>query len=129
MQEINRLKQLRDQIIGIEMHLTVVQADLGAIDRDIEFLEDLALVLTENISVLKSDKIIAVASEYKKAVEELKTVDTNLQYYFAMKATLTRDYNRHMQMREDSIVEYEALKEYVDNRRVVLQFDLAKRKK
>lgn len=129
MQEINRLKQLRDKIIGIEMHLSMVQHDLSAIDRDIEFLNDLALVLKENIEVLKSDGIIAIASEYKKAVEELKVVNTNLQYYSSMKITLNRDYDRHMKMRDDSIAEYEELKKHLDSRKVILLFDQSKRKK
>jgi hypothetical protein len=129
MQEINRLKQLRDQIIGIEMHLDLVQNDLSAIDRDIEFLQDLALVLNENIEVLKTDGIIAVASEYKKAIEELKTVKTNLEYYFDMKNILTRDSVRHTKMREDSILEFEELKKKMDSRKVILLFDQSKRKK
>ena len=129
MQEINRLKQLRDQIVGIEMNLSLIQSDLTAIDGDIKFLEDLALVLKENIEVLKSDKIIAVASEYKRTLAELKTVKENLNFYIRTKQDLLRNKERHDRMREASLAEYESLKKQIDNRKVILLFDPTKRKK
>jgi hypothetical protein len=129
MQEINRLKQLRDQILGIEMHISLLHNDLIVIDRDIDFLKDLALVLNENIEVLKTDGIIAIATEYKKAMDELKVVNKNLEYYLDMKDTLTRESVRHIKMKEDSILEYEELKKRIDSQRVVLVFDQSKRKR
>lgn len=128
MQEINRLKQLRDQIVGIEMHLSLIQSDLIAIDGDIKFLEDLALVLTENIEVLKSDKIIAVASEYKRAVAELKTVNQNLKFYIQTKVQLVQTQARHEKIMNESLLEFEELKKHVDNRKIILLFDQTKRK-
>lgn len=128
-QDLQRLKQLRDHIVGVEMHLTMIQADLGAIDRDIQFLEDLALVLRENIEVLKSDKIIAVASEYKKAVDELKTVNKNLSYYMSMKFKLNKDFDKYSRIRDNSIADFDALKKEIDGRKVILLFDPSKRKK
>ena len=127
-QDLVRLKQLRDHIVGVEMHLTMLQTDLHAIERDIKFLEDLALVLRENIQVLKSDKIIAVASEYRKAVEELATVNKNLGYYTSMYSKLTKDFDKYMKIRDNSIFEYENLKRQVDSRKVILLFDPSKRK-
>ncbi len=128
-QDLHRLKQLRDHIVGVEMHLTMIQADLGAIDRDIKFLEDLAIVLKENIEVLKSDKIIAVASEYKKSIEELKTVNKNLSYYFSMRFKLNKDFDKYSKIRDESIADFDALKKELDGRKVILLFDPSKRKK
>ena len=127
--ELQRLKQLRDHIVGVEMHLNMIQTDLGAIDRDIKFLEDLALVLTENIEVLKSDKIIAVASEYRKVVEELRTVNKNLSYYISMKSKLTREFDRYTRIRDNSMEEFNELTKQIDSRKVILLFDPSKRKK
>jgi hypothetical protein len=106
----------------------MLQTDLHAIERDIKFLEDLALVLRENIQVLKSDKIIAVASEYKKAVEELATVNKNLGYYTSMYSKLTKDFDKYVKIRDNSIFEYENLKQQIDGRKVILLFDPSKRK-
>lgn len=129
MQEINRLKQLKDQIVGIEMHLKLIESDLIAIEGDIAFLEDYASVLKENISVLKSDKIIAMASEYKKAVVELKQAEENLKHYRAMKSQLNANYEKHLSLKEKSLFEYEELKKQIDSRKVLLLFDPSKRKK
>lgn len=128
MQEINRLKQLKDQIVGIEMHLSLIQSDLISIDGDIKFLEDLALVLKENIEVLKSDKIIAVATEYKRAIAELKTVNINLDFYTRTKFELIQSKARHEKMKSDSLLEFEELRRHIDNRKIILLFDPTKRK-
>ena len=110
------------------MHLSLIQSDLIAIDGDIKFLEDLALVLTENIEVLKSDKIIAVASEYKRAVAELKTVNQNLKFYIQTKVQLVQTQARHEKIMNESLLEFEELKKHVDNRKIILLFDQTKRK-
>lgn len=128
MQDVNRLKQLRDQIVGIEMNISLIQADLIAVNGDIEFLENHATVLKENITILKSDNIIAVASEYKQVVIELKAVEENLVHYYNIRSQLHSKHAQHMRLKDISIIEFEDLKQQLDNRKVVLLFDPSKRK-
>lgn len=128
-QDLARLKKLRDQVVGIEMHISIVQADLLAIDRDIQYLDDLAVVLTENIQVLKSIGIIAMITEYKRSVQELKTVYENLEHYRNMKIQLNRDFDKHIKMRDSTLFDFEILKRQLDGRKVILLFDPSRRKK
>lgn len=128
MQAVDELKQLRDKVVGIEMHLSLLQSDLSAVARDIAFLEDLATVLRENKEVLKSDKVIAVAAEYKRVVAELKTVEANLIYYYNLQRQLSGDLVRFTTLKETTIIEFESLRAQLDARKVILLFDLAKRK-
>lgn len=128
-QDLERLKKIRDQVIGIEMHISLVQSDLLAIDRDIQYLEDLAVVLNENIYILRSVGIIAVITEYKRSVQELKTVYENLSHYQNMKIKLNRDFDKHSKRRDNALFEFEVLKGQLDGRKVILLFDPSKRKR
>ncbi len=128
-QDLARLKKLRDQVVGIEMHISLVQHDLFAVDRDIQYLEDLALVLTENVQVLKSAGIIAMITEYKRSVQELKTVLVNLEHYRNLKIQLNRDFDKHVKLRDDTLFEFEIMKKMLDGRKVILLFDPSRRKK
>ena len=128
-QDLVKLKKIRDHIVGLEMHLMTLQSDSMAVDRDVEYLTNLALVLKENIEVLKSDHIIAIASEYKKVIEEYKLVMKNLSYYALLSVKLARDYEAFTKKRDDSILEFETLKKNLDSQRKVLLFDPSKRKK
>lgn len=128
-QDLSQLKKLRDQIIGIEMHISTIQSDLSAVDRDIQYLEDLELVLIENVYILKSTGIIAIITEYKRSVQELATVGKNLEHYRKLKIKFTRDSEKHGKMRDDAIFEFEILKKQLGGRKVILLFDPSKRKK
>lgn len=127
-QDLTRLKKLRDQIVGIEMHISMAEVDIFTVEKDIQYLEDLAVILVENIDVLKSDKIVTVASEYKRVTDELRTVNKNLNYYNGMKHFLIKDLDRVTKLKNDTIFEYENLKLQIDSCRAVLPFDISKRK-
>ena len=78
---------------------------------------------------MRSDGIIAVAMEYKKAVEELKTVQRNLGYYRSMHNKLVREFDKYRKMRDQSVFEFDILNEQLRGSRVVIPFDPSKRKR
>jgi chromosome segregation ATPase len=57
---------------------STVKMNMEILDREIASLDQAELDLEENISVLKQQKIVAMADQYKKAKEELKKVRTRL---------------------------------------------------
>jgi chromosome segregation ATPase len=128
-QELLKLKRLRDKVIGIEMQLSLTDTDLLAVERDIEYLESLLAVLNENVEILKSDGIVAVASEYKKIKEELKVVSDNLYVYTNLHHKLLKEFDRYKILYTETFKEYEDLKKEIEASQVVLDFDKAKRKK
>lgn len=54
-----------------EVSLHTIQYHLRAVDREVETLEALQGQLEDNIDILKKQKIIALAQEYKRSREEL----------------------------------------------------------
>ena len=128
-QDLEEIKKLRDYIVGVEMHLSILELDIAAADRDVEFLKDMDSVLIENIEVLKMDKIVAVASEYKKIVRELKDIQENVDYYVNMKIKLTKEFEKYTKIKESSLEEFHAKKDKFEKRTFVLPFDASKRRK
>lgn len=127
--DLLKLKQLRDHLVGLEMNLSMIERDLQAVEKDIAFLNNLQTVLVENLTILKSDKIIAIASEYKRSDEELKKVRENLSFYSNMKIKLQKDFDKYEKARVKYFEEYTALQQVINRRKVILLFDPSKRKK
>ena len=78
----------------IEIRLKTFEINLGAIQKEIDFLLNLESQLSENIAYLKGIKVIALAVEYKKAREDLK-----------------RTKIRIMQLKSDKVINEKAYKD------------------
>jgi len=72
--DLQQVKRLRDHMIGLRMELDLIVNDLSVKTTDLEFLETLEGDLVYNINVLRQEKIIAIASQYKKSLLELESV-------------------------------------------------------
>lgn len=85
MQELDRadreLKEVSAQIDSIKFHLTTLEENIA-------LLNSVKIQFDQNISTLKSDKIIASFSEYKKIKEDLTSVVNRLYM-------LRVDFNNH----------------------------------
>jgi len=57
-----------------EIRLKTIQIHLEALEKEINYFSILEKQLEENFKYLKQDKIIALASEFKKTKEELQRV-------------------------------------------------------
>lgn len=125
----NKLKELKDHIVGLVMKLTLIESDLKAVDSDLSFLETVRENMEENIKILKKDGIVAVAAEYRKILSEMKVLNGNIDFYTNVKAKLLRDQKKWEKLRDDSMNEYERLSKQGDGDQVVIQFDPSKRKK
>lgn len=128
-QELTRLKDLRNKVIDIEVHLGMIESDLLAVEKDLLFLENLYYSLRENIDTLKTEGLIVLASEYKKIIQEFVTVKKNLAFYNNLHSTLLGKFDKYRDLREVAMVEYEEYKKYFDTLTNIIQFDPSKRKK
>lgn len=127
--ELQKLKRLKDNIVGIEMKIMLIDEDLTLVEKDIDFLENLQFMLEENIHTLKYEATVIIASEYKKIIDELRRVRKNLLFYIRKHEELLMNFDEYQQIREEYIKKYEEYKHYVDNIQSILVFDPAKRKK
>jgi len=62
----------------IEQRMTSIKANMDTIKKELDFLTTVEEQLDSNVKYLKKVKIVALASEYKKAREDLKKTKTRL---------------------------------------------------
>jgi hypothetical protein len=127
-EDLQRLKQIRDAVVGIEMQLNLVESDLVEVSSSLDFLRKLESDLVFNIYILRRDGIVAVASEYKKSIEELKTTRHNIVAYTRKKRILNQKFDRYLRLFSDHQQEYSKLLRTLENTKVVLRFDQSKRR-
>lgn len=72
MGKIEDLENIDRSIKDAEVRLKTFSNNVDVIKKEINFLLSLEKQLEENISYLKDIKIVALATEYKKAKEDLK---------------------------------------------------------
>lgn len=78
MSKAEDLKKLDQGIKDYENRLKTFSSNIETIQKEIDFLLKLESQLEENVSYLKRIKIITLATEYKKAKEDLKKTKTKL---------------------------------------------------
>ena len=78
MGKIEELKKLDQNIKDAENRLKTFGSNVDTIQKEIDFLLNLENQLEVNISILKKIKIVTLATEYKKAKEDLKKTKTRL---------------------------------------------------
>jgi chromosome segregation ATPase len=78
MGRVDDLSKIDRSIKDAEIRIRTVQINLDALDKEIYKVLDLEKILRENVKCLKSQKIIAIAQEFKKAKEDLKKSQSRL---------------------------------------------------
>jgi chromosome segregation ATPase len=72
------LEELDRAIKNGEIRLCTVNTNIGSLTKEIEVLDALESELEENLKVLKKKNIVAIATEYKKAKEDLAKTKVRL---------------------------------------------------
>lgn len=72
------LEKLDRNIKDSESRLRNFQVNIDVVQKEITFLSNIENQLNENISYLKKNKIVTLATEYKKSKEELKKTKNRL---------------------------------------------------
>jgi chromosome segregation ATPase len=124
-----KLKTLRDNIVGIEMKINLLELRLTSLERDIEDVDSLAHMLAENIAILKMRGIVAIAIEYKKIIKEFNTANTNLSFLKDQYRKTLDAFDTFHDKKDEALKEYNELKDKIEEGQVVLAFDPSKRKK
>lgn len=127
--DLHKLKRIRDTIIGLEMQISLLRGDLDIIVRDLLHMYAVEEELIENIKVLKTDKIVAVASEYKRSIIELSSVRRKIDQWRNKELLLIRKLEIKEKSYEMNVLDFEVLKKRLEKKKVILLFDPSKRRK
>jgi hypothetical protein len=128
-EELKKLKRLRDTLVGLEMELSVLEQDLTAIRTDLNYLYKLQDDLEENIRILKKEKVIAMAEQYKKSIDELEKTKKLIRDRINIEIRTRRRFQTVERRYKTYNKDYKQLYKQVQNHKVVLLFDPSKRKK
>jgi len=124
-----KLRSLKNHLIGLEMTLDIIERDLLIAHQNLDYLTKVEQDLIINITFLKKEKIVSIASEYKKAKEELIIVRKNIQHYQNTRVKLERENEGRRRAYQKYYQEYKDLERFLENRKVILLFDPSRKKK
>lgn len=74
----DELSKIDRSIKDADIRIKTVQMNLDALGKEIAKVMELERILRENVKYLKTQKIIAIAQEFKKAKEDLKKTQSRL---------------------------------------------------
>ena len=123
------LKTLRDNLIAIEWDIALLEKEIEEYAQKIGYMQVVLENLKANLEVLKNQKVIAMASQYKQTVAEIKNIEStikNMEYQISLRDIQLNSKNRHFETMQER---YQHQKKIVENSKVVLRFDQSKRKK
>ena len=123
LEELTRLDRL---IKDAELRLNTYKIQIEAIQKEIDFLEKLEIQLQGNINYLKENKIVALATEYKKAKEDLKKTKVRLGFLKSDRLTNEKARKDVIETLEKSKKAYDKLNK--ENENNVLQGKFGKKR-
>lgn len=124
-----RAKKLQDIVVGLEMQINVFEQDLNIIEHNLTTLYKAEKDLVFNINFLKKEKIVAVAVEYKRSINDLANVRKKISELVSNKNKVKKDLNKKLKNFEKYMQEWKYAKKQLDNEKVVLIFDPSKKRK
>lgn len=128
-EDLKKLKRLRDTIVGLEMELSIVEQDLIVVTSDLNYLHEMENTLLENLKILKKEKVIAMASQYKKSINELEDVRSAIRKRVNVKINLDRRLEIAVRRHKTYTEDHDRLLKAIKQEKVVLFFDQRKRRK
>lgn len=127
--DLHKLKKIRDTVIGLELQLNTLQAEMEIAEDNLTQLYMMEAELIENIDVLRKEKIVAMASEYRKSVDGLIHVRKKIDLWRNKKLVLDRKLEIKQKSYQSYKRDFDTLKKQLDNRKVILLFNPKSRKK
>lgn len=124
-----KVKKLQDTVVGLEMQINVCRQDLDIINHNLTILYKAEEDLVFNINFLKKEKIVAVATEYKRSIDDLIDVRKKISQLTSNKIQVERKLEKNLKNFEEYMGEWEYAKKQLDNEKVVLVFDPSKKRK
>lgn len=126
--DLEKLKNLSDRVININLDIAAKEKEIFNINKDLKYLKIVELAILENLKVLKKEKIIVVASEYKKTVDELDYLSKRISEKISIIKRGERDLEKMQNRRLYLLEEYAKQKSFIISQKVILHFDHAKKK-
>ena len=128
-EDLLKLNELKCAVIACTMDLESIHKELYIVNHDYQTLKEIEEDLVYNVNFLKQTKITVVAQEYRRSIKELGFVRDKLQYLNRRYTDLLKEYVKLEAKQASLIVEYDEQLEICNNYRVVIPFDLSRRKK
>lgn len=117
-----KISEIRGQVLGLEMALSILEDDLDFVLEKLYFLNKLEADLEYNIKFLKNPKIVSVVGEYHKSIEELKMVKQEITKHKNIKIKLEKDMEIKLKNYQHYIDELEATYKDMEKEKVILLF-------
>lgn len=123
-----RVKQLQSKVYSLELEIEILLGDIAEIQTTIMHLEVKKQTLISNIAFLKQNHIVAIATEYKKSVELLKTTEAYLSTYIKGEHQLSDIFTKKQKEKEQTLTLLKQAQENLEKEKVVVSVDFKNKK-
>lgn len=124
-EELNKAAQ---KLLEADIRLRTIKVQLDGLDRDLALMKNAEAQMEENIRWLKRRKIVTVASEYKKVLENLRSLRARSAFSRIDRENCLKMYNQAAAVRDKAKQEHEiALEAHQNPKHNVIQVDFSKK--
>lgn len=126
--DLKNIKNLQEIIYIIENNLAILDNNIILVNTVLDGCYDKKAKLENNLRFLKKDKVITIASEYKKISQKLDKVNKTIMVYEQSKEDYIRSNKQEKTTYNKIMGELKKQKDLIKNKKIVLFFDQKKRK-
>jgi hypothetical protein len=119
---VKRVKDLEAVIVMLEVDMDIATRELSVVNHNVRQFRKIKRRLLANIQILKQDRIVVIASEYKKIQEELGYVSENLIMYTNMKNFHQQGLAKKCELYKQYVSELDMANKILENEKVVVMF-------
>ena len=116
------MNNLRGELLGIEMELSVIEADLTEVDRQLLYLDAIQSDLIYNLKFLRRDDVVAVMTSYNQSITQLKEVQGKILKYRSLKKKLHEKMEKYEKMQDCCYDDIEMVCQQIEKDKTILLF-------
>ena len=117
-----KVKDIKNILLGLEMDLDILEADLFELTSDLNHLIRAEKALAENIEFLKKDGITAVVSQYKDSKDQIKIAQAKIFKYTTLRNNVINTMKNKIESKNYYQKEFNLHYKMLENDRVLLVF-------
>tara|TARA_R100000951_G_C2604167_1_gene169104 strand:+ start:488 stop:892 length:405 start_codon:yes stop_codon:yes gene_type:complete len=120
--KLEKVNELRGIMLGLEMNLKLLDDDLDEVVKNLIHLHKIESDLVYNIKLHKSGKVITVAKEYRRSIDELKIIKEEIIKHKNNKDMIQKKMEKKLKAYDYYLSEYEQAFDDLNSEKVILLF-------
>lgn len=116
------MNNLRGELLGIEMELSVIEADITEVEHQLMYLEAMQNDLIYNLELLRRPEIVAAINAYNQSIVQLKEVQSRILHYRSLRLKLNGKMDKYEKMQYQAYDDLESIYSQLEKEKTILIF-------